>query len=48
MVNLLITGLGKLTDGSSDKFHKYDGISGYLIIGIRILMYLYFLYNIMV
>mmetsp|Transcript_13731 Transcript_13731/g.13751 ORF Transcript_13731/g.13751 Transcript_13731/m.13751 type:complete len:118 (+) Transcript_13731:749-1102(+) len=44
LVNLLIIGLGRITDDSYYKFSDYEGIPGYLLIIFRIGMLMWFLY----
>jgi len=46
VIHMMIMGLSKLTDDSHYKHHIYDGITGILIILIRIGLFIYFLFGI--
>ncbi|KRX01907.1 hypothetical protein PPERSA_05746 [Pseudocohnilembus persalinus] len=42
IIDLMIMGLGKLTDNSDSKYHLYDGWVGYVILVIQIGLFIYF------
>jgi len=46
MGQMMIIGLGKLTDDHYTKYHKYEGWPGYAILVLYIGQYAYFLGNI--
>ena len=42
IIHLLVVGLSRLTDDEFTKNHDYEGFAGYLIIFLRIALYIYF------
>ncbi len=42
---MMIIGLSKLTDDAYYKFNQFDGFPGYLIMTIRIGLFIYFVYG---
>ena len=42
LINLILTLLGKITDGDSDKYHMYDTIPSYLLVFFRIVTVIIF------
>lgn len=46
IINLILTLLGKINDGSSDKYHMYDTIPSYLLVFFRVLTVLIFIIGI--
>lgn len=46
MINMLIVGLGRITDDSYYKFSDLEGIPGILIIGMRLMAWCWFVYSI--
>lgn len=46
IIHLLIVGLGRLTDDEFTKNHDYEGFAGYLIIVLRVGLYIYFVMGI--
>ena len=44
IIEVVIVGLGKITDDSHAKYHQYDGWAGIFVIFIRIGFYIYFMY----
>ncbi len=42
MVNVIMTLLNKVTDGEADKYHMFDTIPAYIMIGFRLLAFLIF------
>lgn len=43
IVNIIMTLLNKITDGEYDKYHMFDTIPAYVMIGFRLLAFLIFL-----
>ena len=43
IIHLLIVGLSRLTDDEFTKNHDYEGFAGYLIICLRVSLYIYFM-----
>jgi hypothetical protein len=43
IVNIIMTLLNKITDGEHDKYHMFDTIPAYVMIGFRLLGFLIFL-----
>lgn len=43
---MMIIGLSKLTDDESHKYHQYGGIPGWIIVILRLGMFLYFLFGV--
>lgn len=46
IINLILTLLGKINDGSSDKYHMYDTIPSYLLVFFRVVTVGIFIYGI--
>ncbi|KAL4465025.1 hypothetical protein ABPG72_010469 [Tetrahymena utriculariae] len=46
IVHMMIVGLSKLTDDESHKFHQYGGFVGWIIVFLRLGMFIYFLFGI--
>jgi hypothetical protein len=44
--NKFINRLGRINDDAHNKNHDYEGIHGWILIAIRILLFIYFEYNI--
>ena len=44
LLNLMIVGLGRITDDSYYKYSDYEGIPGYLVVAIRLGLWIWFLY----
>lgn len=44
VVNILIVGLGKITNDAYNKYTDYDGLTGYCIIAMRFLLFAWFFY----
>ena len=40
-MQMVVVGLGKLTDDSHSKYHQYDGWAGIVVIIIRLGFYIY-------
>jgi hypothetical protein len=43
LINLILTLLGKINDGDSDKYHMYDTIPSYLLVFFKIVHVIIFL-----
>ena len=46
LVNIIMTMLNKISDGQFDKYHMYDSIPAYIMIGFRLLGFTVFLVGI--
>ena len=46
LINIILTLLGKINDGSSDKYHMYDSIPSYLLVFFRLATVLVFIIGI--
>lgn len=46
IIHMMIIGLSKLTDDESHKFHQYGGFVGWIIVVLRLGMFIYFLFGI--
>lgn len=46
IVHMMIVGLSKLTDDESHKYHQYGGIVGWIIVVLRLGMFVYFCFGI--
>lgn len=46
MVNIIMTMLNKISDGDHDKYHMFDSIPAYIMIGFRMVSLLTFLIGI--
>lgn len=46
MFNVIITVLNKINDSEHDKYHMYDSIPGYLLVGFRCILIVIFLIGI--
>lgn len=46
IVHMMIMGLSKITDDESSKFHSYGGFAGWVIVVLRLGMYVYFMFGI--
>jgi hypothetical protein len=46
MLNLMVVGLGRITNDSYYKFSDFEGIPGYIVIAIRLLLWGWFYWSI--
>ena len=46
IIELLIAGVGKINDDSEFKFHPYDSWAGFVLVLIRMVLFLYFSFGI--
>jgi len=46
LVNLMVVGLGRITNDSYYKFSDFEGIPGYIVIVIRICLWIWFYYSV--
>jgi len=44
-LHIMVTALNQMTKDYEDKFHDFDGITGYIIILFRIGLYIYFCFG---
>mmetsp|Transcript_28309 Transcript_28309/g.13107 ORF Transcript_28309/g.13107 Transcript_28309/m.13107 type:complete len:144 (+) Transcript_28309:220-651(+) len=42
MLHLVVVGLGRITDDSAYKYSDYEGIAGYVLIGMRLVLFVWF------
>lgn len=45
VVNLLIVGIGRITEDSYYRNSDFEGLTGYFLVGIRVLMWFWFVFN---
>jgi hypothetical protein len=46
LVNLMVVGLGRITNDSYYKFSDYEGVPGYIVVVIRVLLWVWFFYSV--
>ena len=46
LVNIIMTMLNKIADGDHDKYHMYDTIPAYIMIGFRLVGLLVFFFGV--
>merc|ERR1712048_476776 len=44
LIHIILVGLGKLQDDASHKFHEHEGISGWILLVLRLALYAWFLW----
>merc|ERR1712007_294750 len=44
VIHVMLVGFGKIKDDASYKFHENEGIVGWLLLGLRLCLYLWFLW----
>ena len=44
VLNLMVVGIGRITEDSYNKFSDYEGVPGYFLVTFRVLLWVWFMY----
>lgn len=44
VIHIMLVGFGKIKDDASYKFHENEGVIGWILLGLRLLLYVWFLW----